>query len=174
MGNGILICGLNGTGKSTLGKALAEKLHYHFIDNEDLYFPKTDPRYLYASPRSREEVEELLLQETAAHENFVFTSVKGDYKVLSSRLQYAVLLHVPRELRLQRIRNRSFHKFGDRAAPGGDLYEKEERFFAMAASRAENSVEEWAQTLSCPIIRADGTRPVEENIHLIIKEISHD
>ncbi len=30
MGTGIIICGLNGTGKSTLGKALAEKLHFLF------------------------------------------------------------------------------------------------------------------------------------------------
>jgi len=46
MGTGILVCGLNGAGKSTLGKALAEKLHFYFIDNEDLYFPKTDPNYI--------------------------------------------------------------------------------------------------------------------------------
>ena len=32
---GILICGLNGTGKSTLGRMLAERLGYCFIDNED-------------------------------------------------------------------------------------------------------------------------------------------
>ena len=53
---GIIICGLNGTGKSTLGKALAEKLHFHFIDIENLYFPKTNPNYIYASPRTRKEV----------------------------------------------------------------------------------------------------------------------
>ena len=45
---GIIICGLNGTGKSTLGKALAEKLHFHFIDIENLYFPKTNPNKIYA------------------------------------------------------------------------------------------------------------------------------
>ena len=60
MGTGVLLCGLNGVGKSTLGRALAEKMGAHFIDNEDLYFPKTDPEYLYAASRSREEVEELL------------------------------------------------------------------------------------------------------------------
>ncbi|MDU4976211.1 MAG: shikimate kinase, partial [Hungatella hathewayi] len=37
-----MICGLNGTGKSTLGKALAEKLHFYFIDNENLYFSGTE------------------------------------------------------------------------------------------------------------------------------------
>ena len=42
---GILICGLNGTGKSTLGRMLAERLGYGFIDNEDLYFPKNESSY---------------------------------------------------------------------------------------------------------------------------------
>ena len=32
MGIGIQICGLNGCGKSTLGRALAEKIGFHFID----------------------------------------------------------------------------------------------------------------------------------------------
>ncbi len=77
MGMGIIVCGLNGTGKSTLGKALAEKLHFYFIDNEDLYFPKIDPDYIYVAPRTREEVEKLLLNEIEKHENFVFCVCKG-------------------------------------------------------------------------------------------------
>ena len=76
---GIIICGLNGAGKSTLGKALAEKLHFHFIDIEELYFPKTDPNSIYASPRTHEEVETILLHGMKAHENFILASVKGDY-----------------------------------------------------------------------------------------------
>ena len=80
MGIGIIICGLNGAGKSTLGKALAEKLNFHFIDNENLYFPKTDPYYLYSSPRTHEEAEKLLLDEIKQYKNFVLASVKGDYK----------------------------------------------------------------------------------------------
>ena len=79
MGTGIMICGLNGAGKSTLGRALAEKLHFYFIDNEDLFFPKTDPNYIYASPRTHEEAEKMLFHEMKAHENFVFAAVKGDY-----------------------------------------------------------------------------------------------
>ena len=57
---GILICGLNGVGKSTLGKMLAGRLDWTFIDNEDLYFPKTDRTYAYSSPRGKAEVIRLL------------------------------------------------------------------------------------------------------------------
>ena len=49
------MCGLNGSGKSTLGRALAQRLDWEFMDIEDCFFPKTDPSYLYANPRSRQE-----------------------------------------------------------------------------------------------------------------------
>lgn len=172
MGTGMIICGLNGTGKSTLGKALAERLHFHFIDNEDLYFPKTDSDYVYAAPRTRAEVETLLLNELKAHENFIFAAVKGDYgESVSSFFQYAVLIAVPRDIRLKRVRNRSFQKFGNRMLPGGDLYEREERFFDLVQSRAEDTVEKWVQSLRCPIIRIDGTKPIEENVNFIVQQI---
>lgn len=32
---GIILCGLNGCGKSTLGHALADALGWRFIDNEE-------------------------------------------------------------------------------------------------------------------------------------------
>lgn len=171
MGTGIIICGLNGCGKSTLGKALAEKLHFHFIDNEDLYFPKTDANYTYASPRSREEVVKLLLGEIRAHENFVFTSVKGDYgDSISSFFQYAILIEVPRDLRIQRVKNRSFQKFGERMLLGGDLHEQEENFFNFVKSRPEDTVKEWVKSLQCPVLRIDGTKPIEENIDFIMEQ----
>ncbi len=172
MGTGIIVCGLNGSGKSTLGKALAQKLHFHFIDNEDLYFPKTDPGYTYASPRDREEVEKQLLSEISTFDNFVFTSVKGDYgETICPFFQYVILLNVPKDIRMQRVRNRSFQKFGKRMLKGGDLYEQEEKFFDFVKSRLENTVEEWAQSVKCTVIRMDGTKPIEENIDFIIGEI---
>lgn len=134
MGTGIIVCGLNGVGKSTLGKALAEKLHFHFIDNEDLYFPKTDPEYIYASPRTREEVEKILFSEVNEHENFVFTSVKGDYgEPISSFFDYAVLIHVPRDIRIRRVRDRSFQKFGDRMLLG--IYMSRKNVFLNSSKR---------------------------------------
>ena len=174
MGTGILVCGLNGSGKSTLGKALAEKLDFHFVDNEDLYFPKTDPSNLYAAPRTREEAEQLLLREIKAHENFVFASVKCDYgETVLSFFQYAVLIDVSKDIRIQRVRNRSFQKFGNRMSMGGDLYEQEEKFFEFVKSRPENTVEEWIQSLKCPIIRIDGTKSIEENVDFIIEQLQN-
>ena len=169
---GIIICGLNGTGKSTLGKGLAEKLRFHFIDIENLYFPKTNLNYTYSSPRTREEVEKILLYEMKTHKNFVFSSVKGDYgKDVCSFFQCVVLLDVPRDIRLRRVKNRSFQMFVGRVLPGGDLFEREENFFRFVESRNENTVEEWVKSLKCPVIRIDGTKPIDENTNLIIELI---
>lgn len=174
MGTGIIVCGLNGGGKSTLGKELAKELRFHFIDNEDLYFPKTDPDYIYASPRTREEVEKLLWNEIRVHKNFVFASVKGDYgETVYPFFQYAVLIEVPKDIRMQRVKNRSFQKFGERMLLGGDLHEQEEKFFDLVKSRPENTVEEWVQFLKCPVLRIDGTKPIEENVDFIMKKIQN-
>ncbi len=174
METGIIICGLNGVGKSTLGKALAEKLHFHFIDNEDLFFPKTDPNYIYASPRTREEVEKMLFHEIKEHKNVVFAAVKGDYgETIYPFFQYVILMDAPKDIRMQRVINRSFQKFGNRMLPGGDLYEKEEGFFEFVKSRSESTVEEWVRRLSCPIIRVDGTNPIEININFIINQMKN-
>ena len=72
---------------------------------------------------------------------------------------------------MRRAKNRSFQKFGDRILQCGDLYEQEERFFGLINVRPENYTEEWAKSLSCPIIRVDGTKSVEENLNFIIERL---
>lgn len=165
MARGIQVCGLNGCGKSTLGRALAQKIGFHFIDNEELFFTRNAADEPYQNPRSRAEVEKLLMEEVRKHGDFVLAAVRGDYgKEILPLYRYAVLIEVPKEIRLQRVRDRSFQKFGGRMKPGGDLYESEEAFFQTAAARPEDYAESWARTLSCPVVVVDGTRPVEENV----------
>lgn len=165
---GIIICGLNGSGKSTLGRALAESLDWRFIDNEDLYFPKNDPAYLYAGQRPQAEVERLLLERVRQDEKFIFAAVKGNYgQAVLPYYKGAVLVETPREIRLKRVQERSYRKFGERALPGGDLYELEKGFFDLISARPEDYATRWLETVDIPVLRVDGTKPVEENISLI-------
>lgn len=173
MGIGIQICGLNGCGKSTLGKALAERTGFHFIDNENLYFSRSAPDAPYANPRSRREVEQALMDEVRKHPNFIFAAVKGDYgKEIIPMYDYIIMIEVPERIRSQRLRNRSFQKFGSRMLMGGDLHSQEEAFFQMAASRRNDFVEKWLQTVKCPILRVDGTKPIAENVELLLRAIN--
>ena len=173
MGTGIQICGLNGCGKSTLGRALANRIGFHFIDNENLYFDSDQANEPYANPRPQEEVERLLMNEVSKYPNFVFAAVKGNYgKDIIPMYSYIIVIEVSKEIRSQRVRNRSFQKFGSRMLMGGDLYKQEEAFFRMAESRQDDYVENWLQSVKCPIIRVDGTKPIEENVEYIIHAIN--
>lgn len=169
MGTGIQICGLNGCGKSTLGRALAGALGYHFIDNEDLYFVRSAPDAPYANARTREEAAQLLMDAVQAHPDFVYAAVRGNPGQID--YDYVVVMDVPREVRLRRVRERSLGKFGNRMLPGGDLHEQEEAFFRMAAARQDAEVDQWLAAVSCPIIRVDGTKPIAENVEYIVKRI---
>ena len=170
---GILICGLNGAGKSTLGRMLADRMGYEFIDNEDLYFPKTDSSYVFSGPRSEEEVIRLLEERISANERFIFAAVRGKYgdKLIAS-LDHIILIEVPKQVRSQRVRDRSYRKFGDRILPGGDLYEKESKWFALTDSRTDAYVTDWLETVECPVIRIDGTLPAETNVEYLISVLA--
>lgn len=166
METGIIVCGLNGTGKSTLGSALAGALGFGFIDAEDLFFSGADDSY--ANPRPRGEAVRTLADWISANGSFVFASVRGDFGPrIEAKYRFAVLTEVSREIRIERLRRRSLEKYGSRALPGGDLFEREARFLSMAASRPEDYALEWARTLTCPLLRVDGTASVPENIALI-------
>lgn len=165
---GIIICGMNGSGKSTLGRALADSLGWRFIDNENLYFPKTDPDDPYRTERTAEEVAQLLLQEVSRDDRFIFAAVRGNYgDAVLPYYRRAVLVEVPREVRLARVQARSVGRFGDRARPGGDLYESEKRFFDIISARPEDYATRWLDGVDIPVLRVDGTKPVEKNIALI-------
>ena len=170
---GILICGLNGTGKSTLGRMLADRMGYEFIDNEDLYFPKTDPLYMFSGPRSEEEVIQLLEERISENNRFIFASVRGNYGCrLIASLDRIILIEVPKQIRSQRVRDRSYQKFGNRVLPGGDLYDRENKWFSLTETRPETYVTDWLETINCPLIRIDGTLPVEENVDYLVSVLS--
>ena len=170
---GILICGLNGAGKSMLGSALADRLGYVFIDNEDLYFPKTDPSYAFSAVRTEEEVIRLLEERIRENDRFVFAAVKGDYgEKFIGALEHIILVEVPKPIRCRRVRERSFRRFGERILPGGDLFERESRWFALTDGRPEDYVTSWLETVRCPVIRIDGTRPVAENVTFLLSALA--
>ena len=172
---GILICGLNGAGKSTLGRILADRLGYEFIDNEDLFFPKTDPSYMFSGPRSEEEAVRILEERISGNNRFVFAAVKGDYgdKLMAS-LDHIVLIEVPKQIRSRRVRDRSYRKFGDRILPGGDLSDRENKWFLLTDSRPETYVTDWLEKVNCPVIRIDGTLPAEENADYLVSVLPEE
>ena len=163
--------GLNGCGKSTLGRALAEHIGYRFMDAEDFYFPAGQDNP-YAVSRSREEALSLLREAVQVHPRFVYASVFGPRdEAEEASCALAVVLSAPKDVRLRRVEQRQIARFGERVRPGGDMFEQEAAFRAFAAKRSEDEVEARAARLACPVLRLDATRPLEESVALIIAEM---
>lgn len=167
MAEGILICGANGSGKSTFGKALAQALHIAYLDSETYYFP--DNTIPYSVSRSQDEVCRKLWKDIQKAKTFVLSSVKGNFNPqICSSFCAAVYMYAPIEVRLPRIRQRAFNKFGKRVCEGGDMYEQECRFYRFVASRPIKEIECAAKSLGCPLICIDGTAPITENVALVL------
>lgn len=172
MGNKIIVCGGNGAGKSTLGKQLAQQLGWKFMDIEDYYFPEKNADYDYATARTRDEVADLLVEDMQKYDDFVLASVKGNYgEAVTSMFNCAVFISVPKEIRMERVKKRSYQKFGDRMLQGGDLYEQEQSFFDMVERRSEKDVTDWLQSMNIPVIQVDGTQSIDSNVKRIMHAI---
>ena len=174
MGSVILVCGLNGAGKSTMAKALAERLNLRFVDIEDIYFSRQDnPDYPYEKSRPYEEVVSMLTSIVNSENDIVLASVTGKFgDEFVSHLKCAICIEVPREIRLKRVHDRSYLRFGEKSCNGGDYYEQIKSFHDFCASRDENLVNDWLSTICCPIVRVDGTLPISDNVNLIAEKLN--
>ena len=180
MTENIIVCGLNGSGKSTFGKMLAVTLGCRFKDAEDYYFPEKqnidyrDPASgnPYKKSRTKDECAALLLRDLRISKGLVFSASDGDFGTeVSEKFTSAVLISAPKELRMQRIRQRAKEQFGERVSPGGDLYEQEEAFFCHAESIDESRPERWLEKLRIPVIRIDGTEGLVENLRTVVRRM---
>lgn len=159
--DGIVIFGANGSGKTVLGRELSNALGFKHIDVEDYCFDKSD--IFYRNPREKDDVIRLMLADIEQYGSFVLSGVTGDYgDEIFSMYKLAVLLSAPIDLRIERIRKRAVDKHGGRVLPNGDMYENSENFISFARTRDLSVIDRWADTLLCPVIGIDSTKPIAE------------
>lgn len=163
------IFGGSGSGTSTLGRAVAEKYGYVFLDTDDYFWMPTDPPFQQKRPP--EERLALLQKEFSAHEKVVLSgSLCGWGDPLIPMFDLAVRIELPPEIRLERLKAREFSRFGSRILPGGDMEQEHREFLEWAARydtggldiRSRALHDEWQKKLCCPLIKLDGTLCVEQ------------
>ena len=97
-------------------------------------------------------------------------------------LDLVVFLSVSTEVRMARLRDRGVRQFGAGAiAPGGWNAANTSDFYAIAATydaddgtgphRTRARHEAWLATLRCPVLRLDGTRPVDELVEAVARRL---
>lgn len=169
MEKGIIICGLNGCGKTTAGRAVAERLGFRRMDVEDYYF--LESKIPYSVSRTKEEVRSRMWADIQKYKQYVLSSVGCDWgEEIESTYALAVFLSAPKEIRLARIHHRETVRYGDRILEGGDMYEQQQRFHQFAAGRSEEPYRTQIKRLSCPVLELDATLPLEEIVERICRQ----
>jgi len=95
--------------------------------------------------------------------------------------ELVVFLWIPQHRQLARLRQREYERHGARILPGGDMYAQSQAFLAWAASYDEGGVdmrsrrlhEQWLGTLPCPIAYFEGEYTIEEQLAVLMTELSH-
>lgn len=167
--HGVILFGVNGSGKTTLGRELAYILNFKHMDHEDYHFEKSE--IPYTAVRPYEDCLKLMLADIEKHRSFVLTAVTGDFgETIPKYYDLAVFISAPIELRMERIEQRAFEQHGERIRKGGDMYEQHLKFVDFVASRSLSRIEQWADTLTCPVIQVDGREDWHTNATNIAKQ----
>ena len=174
----IHIFGASGSGTSTLGRALAEKTGFRFMDTDDYYWLPAEPMYTLKRPIPERLA--LMVRDLDECSDAVLSgSLAGWGDPLIPRFTLAVRLVTPTPVRMERLKQREYARYGRRILPGGDLFEQSQAFLAWAAqyddglpplrSRALHDL--WQQKLSCPLLTLDGTLPLDELAEAVLQKL---
>lgn len=170
----IHIFGAAGSGVTTLGKELSTRLAIPSFDTDDYYWQKTIIPFTVKN--SVEDRYRMLLNDLSGKDNWIISGSMDSWcEPFLPLFQLVIFLYVPTEIRISRLKDREFKKYGNRILPGGDMESHHKDFLNWAlqydegqmAGRSLKRHEEWVAALPCPSLRIEGDYSVE----IIIKKI---
>jgi adenylate kinase family enzyme len=168
----IHVVGASGSGQTTLGRRVAAQLNFEYLDSDDFYWLTTDPPYRHE--RELTSRRELLASELLRHERWILAgSICSWGDVFVEQYDMVVFLDTPTALRIDRLRQREWARYGPtRLEAGGDLHEQHEAFISWASSydsggldiRSRQLHEAWLKRLpqGCAVLRLNGDRPIAD------------
>lgn len=128
----IYLFGASGSGTTSLGKCLAARLGYRHVDADDYFW--LPPKYSFTKERPPKQRVQMLRRVLSDEEAWVLSgSLTGWGEELFPLFDLAVLIYVPLDIRLERLKKREWQRYGERMLPGGDRYEAEQEFLSWAA-----------------------------------------
>ena len=174
----IHIYGASGSGTSTIGRYISEKLGYFFMDTDDYFWEQTNPPY--TTKRNLFTRIKLMIDDIERYDNVVISGSLVDWgDELIPLFTLAIRVETDTKIRLERLRIREKEKFGTRIDIGGDMYDNHVEFINWAASYDDGGIDirskvkhdDWQKQLICPLILVDGSMPITKNYELIKREI---
>jgi adenylate kinase family enzyme len=170
----IHITGASGSGVTTLGAALAERLGAPQFDVDDFFWLPSDPPFMQKRPVA--ERLELLTERLVGEKWILSGSLVGWGDPFMPCFDAVVFLYAPSDVRMARLRAREFARYGEAIEPGGAMHENSRAFLDWAARYDEPHFEgrslaihnRWLAKQSAPVLRLDGTAPTADQVKTVI------
>lgn len=173
----IHILGASGSGVTTLGKALAEELNYSYFDSDAYFWLPSEPPFI--NRRRPLERNALLTAEISQYEDWVLGGSMYNWNVEPLfDFDLVVFLWLPPTVRLQRLRDREYARYGDIIYNDPERKQQYEKFITWAqdydiasglATRNIKAHEAWLETLSVPILQLRGDLTVHQRLDAVLQ-----
>lgn len=172
--NIIHITGASGAGTTTLAKAIHEQYGYSHFDTDDFFWEQTDPPFTQKRETSKRQ--ELLGAAINGTPQCVISGSLTEWgDIFLPRFDLVIYVFTPTEIRLKRLQEREFQRFGDRILPGGDMFEEHRAFLKWAEQYDTGGMDmrsalhhrEWLNRATCPVVKVDGTTSIEAMLQAI-------
>lgn len=107
-------------------------------------------------------------------------SLDGCGDEIAPRFDSVIFISAPTSVRLTRLSQREARDFAAQAVgPRGWRYRETEEFIAWSShyedgtreGRSHKRHEAWLKTLSCPVLRLDGTRPTADLVEEVLQHL---
>lgn len=174
----IHIVGASGSGTTTLGVALADRLGHPHVDADSLFWLPTDPPFTTKRPKDGRQA--LLHRLLPAAGQWVFSGSAVQWATpIEPFYDLVVFLNLDPAVRMERLRRREAARYGKRIEAGGDMATASVEFLKWAeaydiAGPEQRSLvlhENWLATLRVPLLRLSSDAPLEDLAFAVLSRL---
>lgn len=168
----IHIMGAAGSGTSTLGEALGKVLPHEHLDTDDYFWMEK-----YTEQRPVEERKKLLEEDLNTYDDVILSgALCGWGDSFRSSFDLIIFLWIPEAIRLQRLADREFVRYGKASLYGGSHYEQSQAFLEWASLydqggldvRSRIQHENWLKDVSCPVLKIEEDYSTRKRVHIVL------
>lgn len=172
----INIFGASGSGVTTLGKTLSERLDYPYFDSDHYFWFPSDPPF--TNRRPPEERNAMINSEMAGNENWILGGSVINWNN-NWRFDLSVFLYIPPAIRIWRLQQRELERYGDIIYTDRERNKLYNEFIDWARgydelitnSRSLHSHKNWMNKLTTPLLIIEGDTTVEERVEAVLMKI---
>ena len=173
----IHIFGASGSGTTTIGRAVSEKLGYKHFDTDSYYWYQTEMPFTEARPI--EERLHLMQMDLSGVDRWVLSgSLDGWGNPLIPLFELVVFVYVQQDERIRRLKIREHERYGNDVALGGRRYEATKEFIEWAAGYDSGLLtgrnlprhEKWIEGLGCQFLKIENNA-LNDSIGTVIATI---